>query len=114
MAKKGEKDKGRKVRQEGKGDSREQRSTSEDNPPPSDTKSDKVGAAKQLLEFYFGDSNLRADRFLQQERKKSPEGWVSLDILKTFRKVWNPAPSQGTAFLRRCSSHASTSFGGGG
>jgi len=30
---------------------------------------------------------LRADRFLQRERKKSPQGWVAFDILKTFKKL---------------------------
>ena len=33
------------------------------------------------LEYYFGDSNLQRDKFLQDEIKKDPEGWISLETM---------------------------------
>jgi hypothetical protein len=47
----------------------------------------KIKACQELLEFYFGDSNLRADKFLQKTIEKNPEGWVPISVLATFKKV---------------------------
>lgn len=47
-------------------------------------------ACQELLEFYFGDSNLRADKFLKKEIDKSKGGWVPLTILARFQKVRHP------------------------
>jgi hypothetical protein len=40
---------------------------------------------RDQLNFYFGDSNLIKDKFLQTELKKSP--LVSLDIFTKFNRV---------------------------
>ena len=40
------------------------------------------------VEYYFGDSNLQRDKFLQDEIAKDPEGWVSLEtMLKVSLKL---------------------------
>jgi hypothetical protein len=43
--------------------------------------------AKELLEFYFGDSNLLKDRFLRHKIENSDGGWVPLSVLATFKKL---------------------------
>lgn len=43
--------------------------------------------AQQLLEFYFGDSNLLKDRFLRQKIEESEGGWVPLAVMATFNKL---------------------------
>ena len=42
------------------------------------------------LEYYFGDSNLQRDKFLQDEIKKDPEGWISLETM--LKVSTNPSP----------------------
>ena len=39
------------------------------------------------LEYYFGDSNLQRDKFLQDEIKKDPEGWISLETMLKVSKA---------------------------
>jgi len=39
------------------------------------------------LEYYFGDSNLQRDKFLQDEIKKDPEGWISLETMLKFKRL---------------------------
>lgn len=38
------------------------------------------------LEYYFGDSNLARDKFLQEQTTKD-DGWVPLDVLLTFKRL---------------------------
>lgn len=38
------------------------------------------------LEYYFGDVNLPQDKFLQ-EQVKVDDGWVSIQVLLTFKKL---------------------------
>jgi len=42
---------------------------------------------KKQIEFYFSDSNLPKDKFLLNETKKTPEGWVSLKKISEFKKM---------------------------
>ena len=42
---------------------------------------------KDQLEFYFSESNLRKDKFLQKEISKTKDGFVGLDVLFTFNKL---------------------------
>lgn len=48
-----------------------------------------VNTAKIIkqVEFYFSDANLPRDRFLQEELKKSEEGWISLATIATFARM---------------------------
>ncbi|KAJ1484539.1 hypothetical protein T484DRAFT_1655578, partial [Baffinella frigidus] len=39
------------------------------------------------LEFYFSDSNLPKDKFLLKETKTNEGGWVSLQLISTFKKM---------------------------
>ena len=43
--------------------------------------------AQEMLEFYFGDSNLLKDRFMRQKIEASDGGWISLELLATFKKL---------------------------
>ena len=40
---------------------------------------------RDQLNFYFGDSNLAKDKFLQEQLKRSP--LVSLDIFGKFNRI---------------------------
>lgn len=40
------------------------------------------------IEYYFGDANLLRDKFLQEQIGKD-EGWVTLDVLLTFKRLAN-------------------------
>lgn len=44
---------------------------------------------QQQVEYYFGDANLPKDKFLKKQIKADPEneGWVSLDVLASFKKM---------------------------
>ena len=42
---------------------------------------------KDQVEFYFSESNLRKDKFLQTKIKADKEGWVGIDVLLTFNKL---------------------------
>ena len=42
---------------------------------------------KKQVEFYFGDSNLPRDKFLQAEIAKDKEGWVSLPTILSFNRM---------------------------
>eukprot|EP00729_Bicosta_minor_P000505 gene505-23935_t len=41
----------------------------------------------EQLEFYFGDANLRRDRFLRAEIEGSEDGFVQITVLQTFNKL---------------------------
>ena len=41
------------------------------------------------VEFYFSDANLPRDRFLQEEIKKNDEGWISLSVIASFKRMQN-------------------------
>lgn len=40
----------------------------------------------QQLEYYFGDINLPRDKFMQ-EKIKEDDGWISLEVLLTFKRL---------------------------
>ena len=44
-------------------------------------------AVAKLLAFYFGDANLRRDKFLRQEQSRTPEGWCHISVLLTFNRL---------------------------
>ena len=44
-------------------------------------------ATLSQLEFYFGDANLRRDRFLRAEIEGSEDGFVQITVLQTFNKL---------------------------
>lgn len=44
------------------------------------------GSIIRQLEYYFGDANLARDKYLLEQISKD-EGWVSLDILLTFKRL---------------------------
>lgn len=39
------------------------------------------------MEYYFGDFNLPRDRFLQEQIKEDPDGWVSLATMTKFNRL---------------------------
>ncbi|XP_059617161.1 la protein homolog [Phlebotomus argentipes] len=39
------------------------------------------------VEYYFGDTNLARDKFLQEQVAKDPDGWVTLAVLLTFKRL---------------------------
>lgn len=49
--------------------------------------SDVESQVKNQVEFYFGDSNFRRDRFLQEETKRRDGGFVPFSVLFTFKKL---------------------------
>ena len=58
------------------------------NPMP---ETEKESSLKQLLEFYFSDSNLCKDAFLRTQIESNEEGWIPVGLLLTFNKydMWN-------------------------
>ena len=52
---------------------------------------EKESSLKQLLAFYFSDSNLCKDTFLRTQIESNEEGWIPVDLLLTFNKydMWN-------------------------
>ena len=51
---------------------------------------DNVKVIRQV-EYYFGDSNLSRDKFLQDEIKKNEGGWIPLEtMLKVNICYWWP------------------------
>ena len=45
-----------------------------------------TGLVRQI-EFYFGDSNFRTDRFLSEKAKENKEGYVDISLLLTFQRM---------------------------
>ncbi|XP_055701539.1 la protein homolog [Phlebotomus papatasi] len=39
------------------------------------------------VEYYFGDTNLARDKFLQEQVAKDSDGWVTLTVLLTFKRL---------------------------
>lgn len=54
--------------------------------PVSVTNADSGKIMKQV-EFYFSDYNMPRDRFLQEEAKKSEEGWIALSVIASFKRM---------------------------
>eukprot|EP00696_Hemimastix_kukwesjijk_P002798 gnl/Hemi2/1341_TR474_c0_g1_i1.p1 gnl/Hemi2/1341_TR474_c0_g1~~gnl/Hemi2/1341_TR474_c0_g1_i1.p1 ORF type:complete len:111 (+),score=42.38 gnl/Hemi2/1341_TR474_c0_g1_i1:55-387(+) len=54
-------------------------------PPP--TLSAEMEAIKQQIEFYFSESNLLRDKFLQAQSRLNPEGYVSIAVIASFRRM---------------------------
>lgn len=48
------------------------------------------------LEYYFGDINLPRDKFLKETIEKAEGGWVSLDVLLTFKRLADLSKDKGT------------------
>jgi len=51
------------------------------------------------LEYYFGDSNLQRDKFLQDEIKKDPEGWISLETMLKFKRLGDMVNGDGKTIV---------------
>ncbi|XP_046426332.1 la-related protein 6 [Neodiprion fabricii] len=58
--------------------------TEEDFSPPSDDLADKICAQ---VEFYFSDENIVKDAFLLKHVKRNKEGFVSLKLISSFKRV---------------------------
>lgn len=52
--------------------------------PPTDELADKV---VQQVEFYFSDANITKDAFLLKHVKRNKEGYVSLKLISSFKRV---------------------------
>ncbi|XP_022907375.1 la-related protein 6 [Onthophagus taurus] len=52
--------------------------------PPSDELADKI---VQQVEFYFSDANISKDAFLLKHVKRNKEGYVSLKLISSFKRV---------------------------
>ncbi|CAH1113586.1 unnamed protein product [Psylliodes chrysocephalus] len=52
--------------------------------PPSEELSDKI---VQQVEFYFSDANITKDAFLLKHVKRNKEGYVSLKLISSFKRV---------------------------
>ncbi|KAK4884312.1 hypothetical protein RN001_000583 [Aquatica leii] len=52
--------------------------------PPSDELADKIVAQ---VEFYFSDTNITKDAFLLKHVKRNKEGYVSLKLISSFKRV---------------------------
>ncbi|XP_033644050.1 la-related protein 7-like [Asterias rubens] len=42
---------------------------------------------QKQLEFYFGDSNLRKDRFIKQEMEKADDGCIDVSVIANFNRM---------------------------
>eukprot|EP00286_Rhodomonas_abbreviata_P005749 CAMPEP_0181320024 /NCGR_PEP_ID=MMETSP1101-20121128/17894_1 /TAXON_ID=46948 /ORGANISM="Rhodomonas abbreviata, Strain Caron Lab Isolate" /LENGTH=370 /DNA_ID=CAMNT_0023427683 /DNA_START=41 /DNA_END=1149 /DNA_ORIENTATION=+ len=42
---------------------------------------------KKQIEFYFSDSNLPKDKFLLSKHKETPEGWIDISLLTSFKRM---------------------------
>ena len=51
------------------------------------SKNDIAAKVLKQLEFYFGNSNFRRDKFMKEEAKKDEEGFISVDILLKFNRL---------------------------
>jgi lupus La protein len=56
------------------------------------------------MEFYFGDSNLRYDKFLRDLISKDPAGFVELAVLSKFRKLQKLASGDVSIISEACKS----------
>ena len=58
----------------------------------------KAKVIKQI-NFYFGNSNLPKDKFLQKKVAENPDGWVDLSIIGSFKRMTDLIPSKSVATL---------------
>lgn len=42
---------------------------------------------RKQVEFYFSDSNIAKDKFLKGKATETPEGWVSLEVIGSFKRM---------------------------
>ncbi|KAJ9107134.1 hypothetical protein QFC19_002794 [Naganishia cerealis] len=56
----------------------------------------------EQLAFYFSDSNLFYDKFLWNLVCKSPEGWVPLETVASFKRMREYLTTYGASFLAQC------------
>ena len=58
----------------------------------------KAKVIKQI-NFYFGNSNLPKDKFLQKKVAENSDGWVDLSIIGSFKRMTDLIPSKSVATL---------------
>eukprot|EP01134_Creolimax_fragrantissima_P004524 CFRG4524T1 len=44
-------------------------------------------AIRKQVEFYFSDSNVSRDKFLKEKIGETPEGWVDLSVIGSFKRM---------------------------
>ncbi|KAE9389442.1 hypothetical protein BT96DRAFT_866347 [Gymnopus androsaceus JB14] len=52
-----------------------------------DPDTDRKARARRQVEFYFADSNLPYDKFMWQLHSKTPEHWVSIEAVASFKRM---------------------------
>ena len=56
-------------------------------------------AVVKQITFYFGDSNLMMDKYLQKKVAEDAEGWVKLDHIASFKRMQSLVPSSDVAVI---------------
>merc|ERR1712047_46497 len=59
----------------------------EDLPPMEEPSEDLCEQIVQQVEFYFSDANITKDKFLLKHVKRNKEGFVSLKLISSFKRV---------------------------
>ena len=59
----------------------------EELPPMEDPSDDLCESIVQQVEFYFSDANITKDKFLLKHVKRNKEGFVSLKLISSFKRV---------------------------
>ena len=59
----------------------------EELPPMEDPDDDLCESIVQQVEFYFSDANITKDKFLLKHVKRNKEGFVSLKLISSFKRV---------------------------
>merc|ERR1712088_900234 len=61
----------------------------EELPPMEDPNDELCESIVQQVEFYFSDANITKDKFLLKHVKRNKEGFVSLKLISSFKRVKN-------------------------
>ena len=61
--------------------------TKEEMPPMEEPNDDLCEQIVQQVEFYFSDANITKDKFLLKHVKRNKEGFVSLKLISSFKRV---------------------------
>merc|ERR1719331_794835 len=61
--------------------------TKEEMPPMEEPNDDLCEQITQQVEFYFSDANITKDKFLLKHVKRNKEGFVSLKLISSFKRV---------------------------
>ena len=59
----------------------------EEMPPMEEPNDDLCEQIVQQVEFYFSDANITKDKFLLKHVKRNKEGFVSLKLISSFKRV---------------------------